>query len=161
TRGDDDVDGGGHARTVPAGDDQFRRDQGGRHSRAVAGGDCHRDRIPVPGSRLALRAERNHRPPAHRRAHRPACEACMNTRALSRVTLWMQGLIFTALVPLVVAGWMPSAVDPLRRVAGGAASAGWLLIAGGAAIYGACLTRFLASGGTPAIFFTRPVRAVI
>jgi len=38
---------------------------------------------------------------------------------------------------------------------------GWLLIAAGAAIYAACLVRFLASGGIPAIFFTRPVRAII
>jgi protein-S-isoprenylcysteine O-methyltransferase Ste14 len=75
--------------------------------------------------------------------------------------LWARGLVFTALVPLVVAGWAPSAIDPFRRIAGGVWNAGWLLVGCGAAIYGVCLIRFLASGGTPAIFFTRPMRAVI
>lgn len=75
--------------------------------------------------------------------------------------LWTQGLVFTALVPLVVAGWLPAVVDPARRAAGAAANAGWLLVAAGGAIYAACLARFLASGGTPAIFFTRPLRAII
>jgi protein-S-isoprenylcysteine O-methyltransferase Ste14 len=83
------------------------------------------------------------------------------TNALRTATLWTQGLVFTALAPLVVAGWAPGAVDPFRHAAGGARNAGWLLAAIGTAIYSACLTRFLASGGTPAIFFTRPVRAVI
>jgi protein-S-isoprenylcysteine O-methyltransferase Ste14 len=75
--------------------------------------------------------------------------------------LWTRGLVFTALVPLVIGGWLPAAVDPTRRAAGGAANAGWVLIAGGAAIYIVCFTRFLASGGTPAIFFTRHARAII
>jgi protein-S-isoprenylcysteine O-methyltransferase Ste14 len=85
----------------------------------------------------------------------------MTAGALRTATLWTRGLIFTALVPLVIAGWVPAAVDPFRRIAGGAWHAGWLLVAAGAAIYAVCLTRFLASGGTPAIFFTRPVRAII
>jgi protein-S-isoprenylcysteine O-methyltransferase Ste14 len=85
----------------------------------------------------------------------------MTGRALRTAILWARGLAFTALVPLVIAGWAPAAVDPLRGLAGGGWSGGWLLVACGALIYGACLARFLASGGTPAIFFTRPVRAVI
>ena len=36
---------------------------------------------------------------------------------------------------------------------------GWLVVALGAAIYAMCLMRFLASGGTPMIWFMRPVRA--
>ena len=75
--------------------------------------------------------------------------------------LWIRGLIFTALVPLVIGAWIPSIVDPFRRVQGGAWNAGWALVAAGAAIYTLCLLRFLASGGTPAIFFTRPIRALI
>lgn len=75
--------------------------------------------------------------------------------------LWVRGAVFTALVPVVIGGWVPAAVDPLRRPAGGAADAGWILIAAGAAIYLVCLARFLAAGGTPAIFFTRPIRAII
>jgi protein-S-isoprenylcysteine O-methyltransferase Ste14 len=39
--------------------------------------------------------------------------------------------------------------------------AGWLLIAPGILIYTLCLVRFLAAGGTPAIFFTRPLRFLI
>jgi protein-S-isoprenylcysteine O-methyltransferase Ste14 len=81
--------------------------------------------------------------------------------AAATTLLWIRGLIFTVLVPLVVGGWGPTAVDPFRRLQGGAWSAGWLLVAAGAAVYGACLVRFLAAGGTPAIFFTRPLRAII
>lgn len=36
-----------------------------------------------------------------------------------------------------------------------------MLIAPGMAIYLLCLVRFLAAGGTPAIFFTRPLRILI
>ena len=75
--------------------------------------------------------------------------------------LWVRGAVFTALVPVVVGGWLPGVVDPFRRAAGGAANAGWMLVAAGAAIYALCLARFLAAGGTPAIFFTRPIRAII
>ncbi|HMF95948.1 MAG TPA: isoprenylcysteine carboxylmethyltransferase family protein [Vicinamibacterales bacterium] len=85
----------------------------------------------------------------------------MTAGALRSAALWTRGLVFTALVPLVIGGWVPAVVDPFRRAAGGAWNAGWLFVACGAAIYAACLTRFVASGGTPAIFFTRPVRAVI
>ena len=75
--------------------------------------------------------------------------------------LWIRGLIFTALVPLVVGVWIPAIVDPLRRSRGGAWDAGWALIAAGTAMYALSLVRFLASGGTPAIFFTRALRALI
>ena len=85
------------------------------------------------------------------------------SRAAADMTrlLWIRGLSFTALVPLVVAGWAPRAIDPVSRLAGGAWNAGWLLVTAGAAIYAACLVRFLAAGGTPAIFFTRPLRAIL
>lgn len=85
----------------------------------------------------------------------------MTAAVVQKTTLWVRGLIFTALVPLVVAGWAPAAIDPFRRAAGGAWNGGWLLVAGGTAIYLACLLRFLAAGGTPAIFFTRPLRALL
>ena len=80
---------------------------------------------------------------------------------LRTVGLWTRGVVFTALVPLVIAGWVPAVVDPGRHLAGGAANAGWLMVSAGAAFYAGCLIRFLAAGGTPAIFFTRPVRALI
>jgi protein-S-isoprenylcysteine O-methyltransferase Ste14 len=85
----------------------------------------------------------------------------MTTSAVRTAALWTRGLVFTALVPLVIAAWVPAIVDPFRRMPGGAWHAGWPPVGCGAAIYTACLSRFLASGGTPAIFFTRPVRAVI
>jgi len=75
--------------------------------------------------------------------------------------LWIRGLVFTALVPLVVGAWIPAIVDPFRRIQGGAWNAGWALVAVGTLMYLASLARFLASGGTPAIFFTRAIRALI
>ncbi|HML16396.1 MAG TPA: isoprenylcysteine carboxylmethyltransferase family protein [Bryobacteraceae bacterium] len=75
--------------------------------------------------------------------------------------LWLRGLIFTILVPGVVAYWAPRWIDPGARRAGGWWDAGWVLVAAGTLIYGLCLLRFLAAGGTPAIFFTRPLGALI
>jgi hypothetical protein len=66
----------------------------------------------------------------------------MTTGAVRTVGLWTQGLAFTALVPLAIAAWVPTMVDPFRRAPGGAWQAGWLLVASGAAIYTVCLTRF-------------------
>jgi protein-S-isoprenylcysteine O-methyltransferase Ste14 len=75
--------------------------------------------------------------------------------------LWIRGLVFTALVPSVIGVWVPALVDPRRHAQHGLWDAGWLLVAAGATIYTVCLLRFLASGGTPAIFFTRALRALI
>jgi protein-S-isoprenylcysteine O-methyltransferase Ste14 len=74
--------------------------------------------------------------------------------------LWLQGLIFTVLVPGVVAFYVP---QTLRRgpASGGWWSFGWILFAVGTLIYFRCLFDFLRSGGTPAIFFTRHIRALI
>lgn len=71
--------------------------------------------------------------------------------------LWVRGLVFTALVPAVIAFFVPRWIDPcIRRW-----DAGWVLIVPGTLIYLACLLRFLAAGGTPAIFFTRHLRFLI
>jgi protein-S-isoprenylcysteine O-methyltransferase Ste14 len=75
--------------------------------------------------------------------------------------LWVRDLIFTALVPAVVAGYIPMTLDPTAQQQGGLWDAGWALIALGTLIYAMCLLRFLAAGGTPAIFFTRPLRHLI
>jgi protein-S-isoprenylcysteine O-methyltransferase Ste14 len=48
-----------------------------------------------------------------------------------------------------------------RPAKGGLWNIGWVLVTIGAAIYGLCLVNFLLSGGTPAIFFTRPVRFLL
>ena len=75
--------------------------------------------------------------------------------------LWVRGVIFTLVAPVLVAVAVPSWIAPERHVRGGAWSFGWLLIGLGAVLYLHCLRRFLAAGGTPAIFFTRPLRAFL
>ena len=75
--------------------------------------------------------------------------------------LWMRGLVFTLLVPAVVAVVVPLALDPAAQPQGGSWHAGWALVVSGAAIYALCLAGFLAAGGTPAIFFTRGLRLLI
>ena len=77
-----------------------------------------------------------------------------------RPGLWVRGAIFTILVPGVVGGWLPFAIAGTHP-AGGLWRTGWLLVGLGAAIYLACLTRFLAAGGTPSIYFARPLRFLI
>jgi protein-S-isoprenylcysteine O-methyltransferase Ste14 len=75
--------------------------------------------------------------------------------------LWLRGLLFTLLVPAVVGGVVPVLLLDGRPHAGGWARSGWLLVVAGALIYLLCLLRFLAAGGTPAIFFARGLRFVI
>ena len=74
---------------------------------------------------------------------------------------WIRGLIFTVLIPAVIGVVSPSYIDPGARRIGGIREAGWAPIFLGALAYGLCLMRFLAAGGTPAIFFTRPLRFLI
>jgi len=50
---------------------------------------------------------------------------------------------------------------PGARPQGGMWNFGWVLIAFGTFIYAWCLLGFLLAGGTPAIFFTRPLRALV
>jgi protein-S-isoprenylcysteine O-methyltransferase Ste14 len=69
-------------------------------------------------------------------------------------------LIFTLLVPVVLGGLVPS------WIGGGDqnhvwSAVGWLPMLAGTTIYVVCLLRFLGAGGTPAIFFTRPLRSLI
>jgi protein-S-isoprenylcysteine O-methyltransferase Ste14 len=75
--------------------------------------------------------------------------------------LWLRGLIFTALVPAMVAFVLPLTVDPQAHRAGGFWNLASIPIAAGTLIYVLCLIRFLAAGGTPAIFFTRPLRFLL
>lgn len=73
--------------------------------------------------------------------------------------IWLQGLVFTILVPGVVAFYVP---QTMRRgpAPGDWWSLGWVLFVLGALIYFRCLVNFVLAGGTPAIFFTRHIRAV-
>ena len=73
--------------------------------------------------------------------------------------LWLQGLIFSVLVPGVVAFYVPQTLRNGHAAAAGWWSLGWILFAVGAAVYLLCLLNFLRAGGTPAIFFTRHIRA--
>ena len=75
--------------------------------------------------------------------------------------LWLRGLIFSILVPGVVAFFLPLALDSDARLKGGIWQVGWLPVAAGTLIYALCLVRFLMAGGTPAIFFAHHLRFVI
>jgi len=75
--------------------------------------------------------------------------------------LRLRGLLFTLLVPGVVGVWVPLTLGAGASAQAGFWRAGWIAIAGGAALYLWCLLRFLAAGGTPAIFFTRHLRFLI
>ncbi|HET9784624.1 MAG TPA: isoprenylcysteine carboxylmethyltransferase family protein [Terriglobales bacterium] len=70
------------------------------------------------------------------------------------MTLWLRGLVFTLLVPGVVAVLIPQELRP-ASVPAGAWALGWLLFGAGALLYFFCLAGFLAAGGTPAIYFSR------
>jgi len=74
--------------------------------------------------------------------------------------LWLQGIVFSLLIPGVVAFFVPQWLRTGHAV-GGWWSPGWILFAIGTLIYVRCLVDFLHAGGTPAIFFTQPVRAVL
>jgi len=68
--------------------------------------------------------------------------------------------LFTILVPGVIAGYLPWSFGP-RHLAPGPWQLGWLLITLGTLIYILCAARFFAAQGTPAIFFIRPLRALV
>ena len=74
---------------------------------------------------------------------------------------WLRGIVFTVLVPGTIAVYVPlqfaAGLSPVR----GLWTFGWLVTAAGALGHALCFLHFLASGGTPAIFFTRPVRFLI
>jgi protein-S-isoprenylcysteine O-methyltransferase Ste14 len=72
--------------------------------------------------------------------------------------LWLRAAIFTMLVPAVVGWYVP------QRIAAGALpawTAGWIVVAAAALLYLWCLLMFVLAGGTPAVFFTRPLQFLI
>ncbi len=73
---------------------------------------------------------------------------------------WARGIVFTLLVPCMVGGYVPWSLSGGAHLAWGLWQSGWLLVAAGASIYIACLISFLEAGGTPSIFFTRPLRHI-
>lgn len=76
-------------------------------------------------------------------------------------SLWVRGLVFTLVVPCVIGGVVPFLIYQGESLKGGLWNIGWLLVVAGGGIYGLCFVSFLLSGGTPAIFFTRPVRFLL
>jgi len=75
--------------------------------------------------------------------------------------LWLRGALFTVLIPGVVGGYVPYVLSAGHGLHGGWFGLGWLLAIPGAILYGSCLIELLLSGGTPAIFFTRPLRFLL
>jgi protein-S-isoprenylcysteine O-methyltransferase Ste14 len=75
--------------------------------------------------------------------------------------LWLRGVVFSILVPGTVGVLVPQWLRQGREAAPGWWQLGWLLLAGAILMYLRCLLSFLASGGTPAIFFVRPLRFVL
>jgi len=74
---------------------------------------------------------------------------------------WIRGLIFTVLVPGTIAVYVPFRMAQRLTPAAGFWEAGWLVSTIGALGYFWCFVGFLASGGTPAIFFTKPLSFLI
>lgn len=74
---------------------------------------------------------------------------------------WVRGLIFTVLVPGVVAYYVPATIRGARPLQAGTWTLGWILVSLGVIIYAACLFGFLAARGTPMIFFAQPLRFLV
>jgi protein-S-isoprenylcysteine O-methyltransferase Ste14 len=74
---------------------------------------------------------------------------------------WLRGFIFTILVPCVIGVYVPHVLARGRGLQGGWWQLGWYAVTTGAAVYAICLVDFLRSGGTPAIFFTRPLKFLL
>lgn len=75
--------------------------------------------------------------------------------------LWVRGVVFTVFIPGVVAGYLPYRLNGWIPLFDGMWSLGWLVAVAGAWIYFRCLISFLGAQGTPAIFFTRPLRVLV
>ncbi|HUI42414.1 MAG TPA: methyltransferase [Terriglobia bacterium] len=81
--------------------------------------------------------------------------------ALRTPLLWLRGIIFSVLAPGIVAGVVPQRLRNGANPAAGWWRAGWILFAAAILVYLQCLLNFLLAGGTPAIFFTRPIRFLL
>jgi protein-S-isoprenylcysteine O-methyltransferase Ste14 len=63
--------------------------------------------------------------------------------------------------PFVVGAVIPFVIRGGNGAPGGWWNLGWAVAGAGAVIYALCLLKFLGSGGTPAIFFTRRLKIVM
>lgn len=82
-------------------------------------------------------------------------------RAHGSATLWLKGALFTLLVPMVLGLVVPLQFDRDIRPFTLLWFASWPFLIAGVVFYGSCLVQFLKAGGTPAIFFTRPLQGLI
>jgi protein-S-isoprenylcysteine O-methyltransferase Ste14 len=73
---------------------------------------------------------------------------------------WVRAVIFVVLIPGTVAVYVPQALRGDAPLRGGGWQSGWVLIAAGVASLLAGVRSFFEAGGTPAIFFTRHLRAI-
>jgi len=75
--------------------------------------------------------------------------------------VWLRGIVFTMLIPVIFFWWIPQQLRHGNPAPGGWWRLGWILLAAGAMGYLQCLLAFLLAGGTPALFFTRPIRFLL
>ncbi|HTU45769.1 MAG TPA: isoprenylcysteine carboxylmethyltransferase family protein [Bryobacteraceae bacterium] len=75
--------------------------------------------------------------------------------------IWIRGVVFTLMVPCVIAGLIPQNILGAAHLEPGWWRAGWLLLFAGVSLYAVCLLHFLVAHGTPAIFFARHLRFVL
>lgn len=75
--------------------------------------------------------------------------------------LWVRGVLFTVFVPCVVGWYVPHMYVAERSLRAAFWRLGWIPVVLGAAVYLACLFDFLLAGGTPMIFFARPLRFIL
>jgi len=75
--------------------------------------------------------------------------------------LWLRGIVFSVLIPGFVGFWAPYSMRGDKGLAGGLWQLDWIAVAAGVTLYASCLASFLAAHGTPAIFFTRPLRFLL
>jgi protein-S-isoprenylcysteine O-methyltransferase Ste14 len=75
--------------------------------------------------------------------------------------LWLRAFIFSIFVPGVVGVWVPLELARFRAPTGGFWQLGWIVFALGVALYVRCLRNFVAAGGTPLIFFAKPLEPVM
>lgn len=73
---------------------------------------------------------------------------------------WVRGILFTVAVPGFAMLILPRLADSQAHRRGGWWDAGFVLVAGGIALYAACLLRFLAAGGTPLIFLAKRLKPI-
>jgi protein-S-isoprenylcysteine O-methyltransferase Ste14 len=74
------------------------------------------------------------------------------------IQLWLRGIAFTLLLPVMIGGAIPYWVGGPGRALGGSHALAWIPLALAAALYLLCLLRFMLAQGVPYIWFPRELR---